>query len=178
MSQVSLSLLLPTRGRLSSVLRLFESIRQTVSNSADIEVVLFMDEDDHESRGLVWDRFHTSTIIGKPGTPMGRMTNACFEASHGRYVMLLNDDVQFRTPGWDRRVHEAFEKFPDGIALVYGNDQDQEAAVPTFPILSRRCCQVLGKICPLSYRNLHIDAHLHDIFRRLRRRGYDRIIYL
>jgi hypothetical protein len=92
--------------------------------------------------------------------------------------MLINDDVVFRTQGWDNRVVDAASRFADGIALVYGNDLDQGEAVPTFPIVSRSVCEVLGEICPRGYRNLHIESHLLDIFRQLARMGHNRIYYL
>jgi hypothetical protein len=55
---------------------------------------------------------------------------------------------------------------------------DQGKAVPTFPILSRTVCGVLGEICPRGYLDLYIDVHLLDIFKQLRRLGHDRILYL
>ena len=92
--------------------------------------------------------------------------------------MLLNDDVIFRTKGWDIEVIQAFKKFPDEVALVYGNDLDQEESVPTFPFISRVACENLGGICPGGYRNLHIESHLFDIFKKLSKIGHQRIVYL
>jgi hypothetical protein len=62
--------------------------------------------------------------------------------------------------------------------LAYGNDLDQGAAIPTFPIISRTVCDVLGEICPRGYKNLHIESHLFDVFKQLVRLGYDRVRYL
>lgn len=109
---------------------------------------------------------------------MGRMMQTCYEASHGRYVMLMNDDVVFRTPEWDERVAAAFARFPDEIALVYGNDLDQGPRVPSFPIISRLICDLMGGVCPVGYRKLHIESHINDIFRELARLGHDRRLYL
>ena len=54
--------------------------------------------------------------------------------------MLMNDDAAIRTNGWDAAMLQAFEGFPDGVALVYGNDLDQGARVPTFPAMPRFAC--------------------------------------
>ncbi|HEV8725743.1 MAG TPA: hypothetical protein VGW77_34440 [Candidatus Binatia bacterium] len=175
---VQISLLLPTRGRAALVRRLFDSLVQTTTDLRRLEVVLYIDEDDGESREISHPELSLIRIVGRPGETMGNMNRACYEASHGPYVMLINDDAVFRTVGWDTRVLEAASHFPDEIALLYGDDLDQGEAVPTFPIMSRTMCDVLGEICPRGYRNLHIESHLLDIFKQLARMGHDRIRYL
>lgn len=175
---MNISLLLPTRGRPAMLERLFASLVRTTADLTDLEVVLYLDSDDHGSQSVSHPSLSLVKLIGQPGQTMGFMNGACYEASRGRYVMLINDDVIFRTAGWDRRVIESFHQFPDDVALVYGNDLDQGKAVPTFPTVSRRVCNVLGEICPRGYRNLHIESHLFDIFRQLARLGHNRIVYL
>lgn len=177
-NSIEFSLLLPTRGRVALVQRLLDSIVATSSDVGRVEVVLYIDKDDSASQTLSHPVLSLAKIIRPPGTTMGKMNCACYEASHGRYVMLINDDLIFRTPYWDARVIKAFSQFPDDIALVYGNDLDQGRAVPTFPIVSRSVCEVLGEISPRGYRNLHIESHLLDIFKQLARLGHNRICYL
>jgi hypothetical protein len=175
---VQFSLFLPTRGRAALVQRLFDSLVQTTADLERMEIVLYIDEDDHESREISHPELSLVKIVSSPGQTMGNMNRACYEASHGRHVMLVNDDVVFRTQGWDHRILETASQFSDEVALIYGNDLDQGAAVPTFPIVSRTVCEVLGEICPRGYRNLHIESHLLDIFRQLARLGHNRICYL
>lgn len=175
---IDFSLLLPTRGRIRLVQRLFDSVVATSNDLKHLEIVLYVDEDDRETRQISHSTLSVVKVIGRPGATMGRMNQACYEASHGRYVILMNDDVIFRTPAWDNQVLQAASHFPDGIALIYGNDLDQRKAVPTFPILPRAVCDLLGRVCPPGYRNLHIESHLLDIFRQLARLGHDRIRYL
>jgi hypothetical protein len=172
------SLLLPTRGRIALVQRLLESLIATTSDLRRLELVLYIDEDDPETGDICHPSLSLVKIIGRPGETMGNMNRVCYEASRGRYVMLINDDVIFRTKNWDSRVLQTANIFPDEIALVYGNDLDQGEAVPTFPIVSRRVCELLGGICPSGYRHLHIESHLLDIFRQLSRLGHKRICYM
>jgi hypothetical protein len=106
------------------------------------------------------------------------MMRRCYEASRGRYLMLLNDDMVFATPGWDRAVAEAFRRLPDDIGLVYGDDRDQGKRVPSFPIVSRAACEAMGQLCPVGYLNLHLESHLQDVFRELESLGHKRIVYL
>lgn len=175
---VDLSILLPTRGRAARVERLLDSIVNSTVRPERLEVVLRVDADDAASQRLSHPDLAIALIVGPPGEPMGRMFRACYEKSQGRLLMLMNDDVVFRTRGWDAMVLDAFGRFPDGVALVWGNDLDQGSRLPTFPILSRTVAELLGEVCPEEYRHFHIESHLHDVFRRLAAAGYERRVYL
>ncbi len=173
-----ISILLPTRGRPASVYRLFESIEQTTSKLNELEVVLYIDEDDIASHEISYSGIDIVKLIRPPGNSMGNILRESYKASTGRYVMLMNDDAIFCTWGWDLRILESFSRFPDDIALVYGNDLDQQKRVCTFPILSRNACELMGGVCPAEYLNLHIESHLLDIFNQLKTLGHERIVYL
>jgi glycosyltransferase involved in cell wall biosynthesis len=176
--KADISLILPTRRRASLVYRLLDSIKETTADPDKLEIILYVDEDDSESYGISYPALPITKLINPPGNTMGKITNICYEASIGRYIMLLNDDVIFHTPKWDLVVKDAFRQFSDDIALLYGNDLDQGKKVPTFPIVSRTVCKIMGNICPSEYVNLHIENHLFDIFKKLGRLGYKRIRYL
>ncbi|MBI4242882.1 MAG: glycosyltransferase, partial [Planctomycetes bacterium] len=109
-----ISIILPTRNRQSSVYRLLDSISRTTDNPQDLEIILYTDEDDLESRSISYNTLTLIKLTG-PSKPMGAITNICYKASTGRYVFLMNDDVVFQTPHWDTTVLMTFEKFPDGI---------------------------------------------------------------
>ncbi|MEK6791515.1 MAG: glycosyltransferase family 2 protein [Deltaproteobacteria bacterium] len=175
---IDLSILLPTRGRPDRLKALFESLISTTAKVRALEVVLYLDENDAQSRAVVCPELNITRVIRPHGAPMGAMVRECFEASSGRLVMLMNDDAAIRTNGWDAAMLQAFEGFPDGVALVYGNDLDQGARVPTFPAMPRFACGIIGGPCPPDYLNLHIESHIFDIFNRLKALGHDRIRYL
>lgn len=173
-----ISILLPTRMRPSLVYRLFESIVKTTHDIQSVEIVLYMDADDTASHNIDMPALKIIKVIRPPDNSMGMMFKECYKESSGRYIMLMNDDVVFSSVGWDKAVVNAFSKFSDDIAFVYGNDLDQKKKVPTVPILSRKVCELMGGICPEGYLNLHIESHLVDIFKQLKSFGYDRIVYL
>ena len=175
---VTLSILLPTRGRPSLVYRLLDSLSQTASDTENMEVILYLDEDDIPSHEISYPFLKMTKLIRPVGEPMGKMIRECYKASHGRYLIIMNDDAVFRTKGWDLSAMEAFSRFPDDVAFVYTNDLDRGRRMPTFPILSRKVCELTGGVCPDEYLNLYIDAHLLDIFNQLKRLGHDRIVYL
>ena len=177
-ARIEFSLLLPTRGRPAMVGRLLRSIRATAAHPERIEVVLCVDSDDPTRHEISAEGLTVRRIEVPPGEPMGAMMQRCAEASRGRLLMLLNDDVVFETPRWDEEVEAAFRRFPDSIAFVYGNDRDQGRQVPSFPIVSRHACDVAGQLCPREYLNLNIETHLRDVYRELAALGHDRVVYL
>ena len=175
---INISLLLPTRGRPALLQRLFNSVVDTTANIRELELVLYIDEDDLPTREVSHPFLQLKKLIKPPGQRMGSMNQFCYEESRGRYVLLMNDDVVFRTKAWDARVSETFAQFVDDIALVYGNDLYQREALPTIPVLSRRVCEIIGGVCPRDYFNTYIDLHLFDVFKKLAKLGYPRIVYL
>jgi tetratricopeptide (TPR) repeat protein len=171
------SFLVPTRNNLPGLQKLFDSILATTANPQALEVVLAIDEDDVATQSVSDDRLCVRKLVVPKGLTMGALNNQCFEASSGRHIMLMNDDVVLRTKGWDRHVSAVFASFQDEIALVHLNDLLFRERLCTFPMLSRRACQAIG-LCPTAYRRYRIDDHIYDTYNLLAHLGYGRIVYL
>lgn len=176
MNKKLISLILPTRGRPALVERFFGSLEKMTSHLDQIEVILYVDEDDISSHHLDSQSFHVTRIIG-PALSMGGYNSACFERSHGEIIILVNDDIVIRTQGWDERIRAMHEEFADQVYLGYANDLYKKSKFCTFPIMSRRTCELLVAPYPNAYRRFFIDVHLFDIFKRLQHAGLDRIRY-
>jgi hypothetical protein len=176
MSQELISLILPTRGRPTLVERFFGSLGKMTSHLDQVEVILYVDEDDISSHHLDSQDFHVTRIIG-PALSMGGYNSACFERARGEIIILVNDDIVIRSVGWDDRVREMNAEFEDQIYLGYANDLFKKSKFCTFPIMSRRTCELLIQPYPSAYRRFFIDVHLFDIFKRLQHAGVDRIRY-
>src|SRR5262245_43550941 len=172
------SLIVPTRGRRELLQAFLKSIAATAAQPVAIEVVLVIDADDPASANVDCDGIHIKRVIVPPGLTMGALNMAGYEASTGRYLMLLNDDVIARTPGWDRRVQACFDEVKDGILLVHVNDTVFQTALCTFPIVSRTFCELAGGICPREYVRYRIDDHIEDVFNMLGVLGARRSVYL
>lgn len=177
MTDSLVSLLLPTRARPALALRLFDSIQERTRHLDRVEVVLYVDEDDLPSHSLNHDAFKVKVIIG-PRLSMGGYNTACLANADGQIIILINDDMVIRTSGWDEVVRGMDSRFPDKIYLAYGNDLFKGEKLCSFPILSRRTCEVLVEPFPDAYRGAFIDYHLLDIFKRVQHAGYHRICYL
>ncbi len=168
---------MPTKDHPRLMRQLFDSIVKTTADLKQLEIVLYTDTDDRESALLNDPRLSFTRLCGKNET-MGRITQRCFDASCGRYIILGNDDMIFRTKGWDKILLAEFSRSPDDIALLYGNDLYYGKEVATFPILPRMSCELMNKICSEEYRKHCIDPHVLDIFMRLAELGHNRKTYL
>lgn len=171
-----ISLLLPTRGRPALVERLFASISSMSAWLDQIEVILYLDVDDADSHHLDSRDFRVQRIIG-PAISMGGYNSACLAQAQGDVIVLANDDMVIRTAEWDHRIRSMHAEFPDQIYLGYANDLFKKSKFCTFPILSRRTCDLLIDPFPEAYHRAFIDVHLFDIFKRLQHAGCDRIRY-
>jgi len=171
-----ISLLLPTRKRPVLVQRLFQKIVEKTSRLDKVETILYVDEDDIDSQGLDNADFRVVRIVG-PILTMGGYNSACFAKAQGDILILANDDMVIQTHGWDDRVRAIHDKFEDQIYLGYANDLFKKSRFCTFPIMSRRTCELLADPYPATYRKSFIDTHLFDIFKRLQHVGFDRICY-
>ena len=156
--------------------RLFASIAETTSRLDQVEVVLYVDEDDMSSHDLDSTDFRVVRIVG-PALSMGGYNSACLQRARGDVLILVNDDMVIRTPGWDDRIRAMNAEFEDQICLGYANDLFKKSRFSTFPIMSRRTCELLADPYPAAYRRAFIDVHLFDIFKRLQHAGFDRIRY-
>ena len=175
---IDLSIVLPTRGRPQLARCALQYIARQARAPERIEVILCIDEDDVRSRGLELAPLRVRELVLPPGIGMGEITNRGARASRGRHVMLANDDLRIATPGWDKRVIAAAERFADGVALIYTNDRHQGGRLSTFPILPRATAVLLGQLACHRVNHFHIESHLFGIFRELRQLGHDRLVYL
>jgi glycosyltransferase involved in cell wall biosynthesis len=176
--QIDFSLIVPTRGRTEQLRRFLDSIQGTAHRLARLEVILVIDEGDEESSSLQYDGVNLKNVRVPPRRSMGQLNMAGYLAAAGRYLMLLNDDVIVRTPGWDERMLAAFHSCPDEIALVHVNDLLFRETLCVFPCLTREFCLLTGGICKEGYLRYRIDDHIHNIFDLLSLLGHNRRIYL
>jgi hypothetical protein len=174
---VQISLLLPTRGRPELAKRFLQSVVDTAEALHAIEVIIYVDDDDTGSHHLDGGALRSELIIG-PKQSMGAYNTTCYRASRGQIIVLVNDDMVMRTVGWDSALRAMDQRFADQIYLGYCNDLLKKDGLATFPILSRKTCDLLVDPYPAAYAGAFIDVHLFDIFKRLQNQGFDRFIYL
>ncbi|MCP4603018.1 MAG: hypothetical protein GY847_21295 [Proteobacteria bacterium] len=124
-----ISILVPTRGRPECVSRLFDSIEATTQEKQLIDVWMYVDEDDLETRQLAQKEasryaFPIHTVVGPRTHTMGEMFNALREqcATNPGIYMTAGDKILFVTQAWDKIVRETFNQWPDRILFAYASD--------------------------------------------------------
>ena len=172
---MSISLLVPTRGRPSFFGAMLESVRTTAAASG-IEVVAYVDVDD-PAVGLYQnylEGFHGVDLhlITGPRIVLSQAWNECAAAASGQYLMLAADDIRFRHPGWAGEVERVFAALPDGIGYLYGRDGHWDHMLGTHGIVSRTWVEVVGYFCPPHFASDKNDAWLHDVARMVGRAIY------
>ncbi|MFQ5754455.1 MAG: glycosyltransferase family 2 protein [bacterium] len=173
----TISLLLPSRGRPKQLKRLFDSILKKTSNLSNVEIFLYLDEDDAHNYNLPNGSINLKKIVG-PRMTMGAYNTACLKRSTNDVVILLNDDMVIHTDGWDRIILDLHNNIEDGIYLAYANDMYKKSRFCTIPILSRKTAELLLDPYPELYKGAFLDVHLFDIFKRLAKTGHERIYYM
>jgi hypothetical protein len=176
-TEIDFSFLLPTRNRVKGLSELLASVEAMTARPERLEIVLGIDEDDQASRDFEWNGLNVVKVVVPPGLTMGRLNQACYRASRGRYLMAMNDDVLLRTPSWDEKVRLALDAVRDDVFLVHVNDKLFGPALCCFPLVSRTFCEMAGGFCPEEYERYRIDDHIHEVFSLLASRGHHRILY-
>ncbi len=172
-----ISLIFTAKNELALVSRALDSIIKTAYSLKDLEVILCLDENGINDYDTSCASLKITKLVQNRDT-LGNTLRKSYSISSGRYIFIVNDDIIFRTDHWDRAVLNAFGKFPDDIALVYGNDPYQNGRLATFPVLSRATVELMDNICPPEYVRFFIDKHIFDIFKKLSQLGHDRFVYL
>jgi hypothetical protein len=160
---------LPSRGRPARLDSLLASILSTVSDVARIEIVVLLDSDDCENYPRRnFGELKCNFFTGEPGRTMGQLNQDCTSRAQGDVIFFANDDVIFRTKGWDELLLNKVSLEPDSIYLMYPNDLFKGARLCTFPIMSRKFLLENLEILPKSYLGAFMDLHIMDIFKAYR----------
>lgn len=166
-----ISVLLPTRNRPANVRRLLSSAYETAST--EVEFVVYVDDDD-PSRDETHDVLHRrgAIVIDGPRVVLSEMWNRCWERARFDVFMHCGDDIVFRTPDWDARVLDEFERWSDRIVLVHGRDGLQDDRLGTHSFLHRRWTDAVGYLVPPYFSSDYNDLWLTEVADALGRRRY------
>jgi hypothetical protein len=169
-----ISILVPTRGRPDNMVRLVRSAFDT-SSSSNIEVIFYIDEDDSasvsEAASLKYKYGRVSWIQG-PRIVLSQMWNKCAWAALGDILMHCGDDIVFRSNDWNVAVRAEFDKVPDKILLVYGDDGLQGEALATHGFLHKNWVSVLGYFVPPYFSSDYNDTWNTEVAEIIERKVY------
>jgi len=153
-----ISILIPTRNRPENITRLYNSLLETSNNIDDIEVLLYVDNDDNSYDHLTFNKVRGERIV------LSEMWNTLYNYCHGDIIMHCGDDIIFRTPNWDTIVKNKFTEFPDNIAFVFGNDgSPHNGNFGTHGFVHRKWVETIGYFVPPYFSSDYNDTWLNDV---------------
>ena len=168
-----ISVCVPSRIRPQNMSRLVESVYAT--STTPVEVLFRLDLDDEASIVEAVRLGMTYPMVRHVAAERGVLSDLWNDAaaiSTGEILMMCGDDIVFRTADWDKKVLDAFDQYPDRIALVYGNDLIQHERLATHPFIHRRWYEAVGYLVPNGFSCDWCDMWLNEVAIALGRRHY------
>lgn len=162
------SLLAPTRGRPQALQDMADSAHATATSP--VEVLAYVDADDPFLDQYVATR-GVSVVVG-PRIVLSECWNVLARQAQGEFLHMSSDDIRFRTPGWDKIIRGTFDRFPDGIAFVFGRDGIHDEKLATHGFISRRWLETVGYFTWHEFPCDFADTWLHDVAQMIGRLVY------
>lgn len=177
-----ISLLCPTRGRPDRVCIMIESVIKTTEKLENVEILFYIDSDDDKKDDYI---VSINNLLNKYNNPFKRVLpyigepmsiskswNIIAEKCEGDILVMANDDEVWITKGWDRRLNEEADKFPDEIYCIYFDDGTLHENHTSFPMVSRKWYETLGYFTPGIFNFASNDNWIEYIARRICRLHY------
>jgi len=170
-----ISILCPTRKRPDNMTRLYQSILDTAANSKAIELIFYIDTDDHESlaragRMSAYLKDIKVTYIKGARILLSQMWNKCYGISSGQIIGFICDEAVFRTKGWDVKVTDTINSYDDRIVLVYGRDGIQDhREFGAYFFVHRNWPETIGYLAPPYFSCDFNDSWLNEVAKRIGR---------
>jgi len=114
-----ISILLPTRGRPEGFKRFIDSVKQTISNKEEIEVLVGIDNDDTSTRQY---DFTGCRVFEGPRCSPTKWCNALAEHAGGDVFVPMSDDIICETQGWDLALRQVIGD--SKVACVWADDMN------------------------------------------------------
>jgi hypothetical protein len=164
---MKLAISLATRGRAA---QLVDTISRSVVNwtAPDTEMWVMADQDDQltvDATAAKTQEWKNVKLSVRPREDtIAEKWNRVIEAAPDADVYLCAaDDDPYITPGYDAKILEAAERFPDGIGVVYGHMAN--ASFTGAQSVTRKLVEHLGYFYPTYFPYWFVDHWIDDIAR-------------
>lgn len=169
-----ISILIPTRKRAKKLKTMYESLHYMTRTSNNVEVLLYIDDDDSQTITFIENNKDKFTIPVKyiigPRVSLGEACNRLYKICSGDLIMGGADDIVFKTKDWDVFLHNKFKNIKDKICLFSLNDLYQDPSkLATHPVISKEALDVFGHYLPPEIDCNYGDEWLTYIFKEIDR---------
>jgi hypothetical protein len=174
-ADISISVLLPTRGRTDALKRSVLTLLETAADPRSVEILLAFDEDDTDSVQYFQDHVvhkiddlaATYVAVQTPRLGYVRLNeyvNLLAGHAQGRWFMFWNDDAVMQSRAWDDRI-----RAHDGHFRVLRMPTHREHPYAIFPILPRDWYELFGYISDHQISDAWVSqiAYMLDIMHNI-----------
>jgi len=169
---VTLGILLPTRGRPDNLARFITSVMDTAS-AGNWHLYLRLDTDDPTAAAyddVIGELDPDISVYHGDRIGFGASLNelaARAERDGVSHLGMFGDDVLFVSHGWDRAL---IGELGADLGVAYGNDglrNKHESDLPTHYVTQTEVYRRLGYLAPPTIRHLFLDNVARDVGRYL-----------
>lgn len=177
---MNFSILLNTRKRVRYLENLLFSLYKT-KNLKEIEVLINYDDDDEESHQFAQNSFDLNVRFFKNPRPhsLHSTINLMARESKGRYLIGVNDDIEFLTNQWDEIILEKINEFKkinsieDDIIYCKTSctsaDHDPNHPYGSCPVVSKEAVNTIGFFLHEEFLGLGADASIYRVYASVNR---------
>jgi len=177
-----ISFCIPSRGRPDLAKRLVDTA--TATQTGKTEFLFYLNEDDttlEKYKDLLDEKHYT---VGPNQSTCYSWNLMARKAKHD-IVMLMGDDVQIQTQGWDNIIVNEFNRYQDKILMVVPSDgrmkgtlkydMDEPNLWPDKPLpaahfaVHKNWINTLGYLAPPFFWHWHVDSYTQKVARKLGR---------
>lgn len=182
-----ISLIFPSRDRLSFIHELMESLHRTTRNPQDIEILIAIDNDDEEMALIFKSLEEMYNLFSMKFYSVPRSehfvedyVNFLARKAEGRWIIPINDDSVFMTKEWDTQSAEAMEgkatEFGDDLVLGLFKDginrTGEDKLYPHFScwsMISKEFLYAFGYIFNPEFNIWGVDHFVAEVYRHIGR---------
>lgn len=172
---MNFSIILASRNRPQLLSNLLNSIQRTTTELDLVEVLVGIDHDDAGYKDLsvaLRSRYPFVKFFPRDRSPWlnkDYLNWLSKDYSCGKYLIICNDDTEFKTFNWDqivlRKLNEYLVDKPDGIVYGYLNDA-LNMSYCCFPLISREAHDAIGYSMPPEYPSWNADIFLWEVYNK------------
>ena len=172
----------PSRGRPTLAKRLVDTATET--QQGETEFLFYLNDDDptlEQYKDLLDEKHYT---VG-PNQSTCYSWNLMAKKAKNDIVMLMGDDVQVQTQGWDSIIANEFNRYEDRILMVVPSDGrskgtgridiEDPTLWPDKPLpaahfaVHKNWVNALGYLAPPFFWHWHVDSYTQKVARKLGR---------
>ena len=165
--ETNITLCCPSRGRPEFAKRMQNSAFATASNPNNIKVKFYLNKDDPMLKQY-------DVIDAEIGVDRSTVMswNVLAEKERSRMYMLVGDDAEFITTGWDRKFLQQYRKYPDGIFMIgtaTGKKHGMLHKTSPHPVITQEWRNALGYFWPVQFHHWCLDNYTNDLATQINR---------